>query len=137
MFIRCFLFVYIGFERNNCRGGFCTKKISDNRPYQFSTWIVAPKVVEGLVITGDQVISQESQKKQLKESLPEALCVEMEGASVGQVCYEYGVPFTVIRDYADHHHTAIDVKKFVQLASAYYSMGIIENLYAHIRDEGK
>lgn len=97
--------------------------------------IIAPKVVNGLVITGDQVISQETQKIQLREWLPDALCVEMEGASVGQVCYEYGVPFAVIRtisDYAQHQNTVIDVGKFVSMASGYYSVGIINNLYALI-----
>ncbi len=67
--------------------------------------------------------------------MPEALCVEMEGASVGQVCYEYGVPFAVIRtisDYANHEHTPIDVKKFVNQVSGYYSVAIIKNMYASI-----
>ena len=89
------------------------------------------EVVNGLVITGDQVISQGSKKK-LKAQLPEALCVEMEGASVGQVCYEYGVPFAVIRtisDYAQHQNTSMDIKKFVSMASGYYSIGILDNLY--------
>jgi adenosylhomocysteine nucleosidase len=98
--------------------------------------ICAPKVVNGLVITGDQVISQEAQKIHLKEKLPDALCVEMEGASVGQVCYEYGIPFTVIRtisDYAQHQDTVIDVKKFVSMAAGYYSMGIINNFYDIMR----
>jgi adenosylhomocysteine nucleosidase len=97
--------------------------------------ITKPKIAKGLVLTGDQVISRESQKLQLQENIPEALCVEMEGASVGQVCYEYGVPFTVIRtisDYANHQHTPIDVKKFVQLASGYYSVAIINNIYSLI-----
>ena len=94
--------------------------------------IVEPKVLTGLVITGDQVISQDSQKIQLREKLPDALCVEMEGASVGQVCYEYGVPFAIIRtisDYANHEHTPIDVKKFVTQVSGYYSVAIIKNMY--------
>jgi adenosylhomocysteine nucleosidase len=97
--------------------------------------ITVPKVVSGLVVTGDQVVSQEAQKIQLKEKLPEALCVEMEGAGVGQVCYEYGVPLAVIRiisDYAQHQNTVVDVRKFVSMASGYYSEGIINNLYALI-----
>lgn len=98
--------------------------------------LFTPKVLNGLIITGDQVISQQSQKARLRAELPEALCVEMEGASVGQVCYEYGVPFAVIRtvsDYAEHQNTVIDVKKFVSMASGYYSASILKNLYAHIR----
>lgn len=96
-----------------------------------------PKVTVGLVITGDQVISQESQKVQLKAKLVDALCVEMEGASVAQVCYEYGVPLAVIRtisDYANHEHTPIDVKKFVTQVSGYYSVAILKNIYTLIHE---
>lgn len=94
--------------------------------------ITQPKLMKGLIITGDQVISQESQKTALRERLPDALCVEMEGASVGQICYEYGIPFVVIRtisDYANHQHTPVDVKKFVNQVSGYYSVAIIKNMY--------
>lgn len=97
--------------------------------------IATPKVITGLVITGDQVISQEFQKVQLRKNLPSALCVEMEGASVSQICYEYDVPCAVIRtisDYANHERTPTDVKKFVNHVSGYYSLAIIKNMYAFI-----
>ena len=97
--------------------------------------ITHPTAKTGLVITGDQVISQDSQKIKLKEQLPSALCVEMEGASVAQVCYEYGTPCVIIRtisDYANHVNTQVDVRKFVQQASGYYSTAIIRNMYSLI-----
>lgn len=103
------------------------------RPVLNEFKIVAPKVYRGLVITGDQVISQESQKRQLRQNIPGALCVEMEGASVGQVCYEYGIPFAVIRmisDYANHEHLPVDVIKFIHQVSGYYSIALIKNMYA-------
>lgn len=95
--------------------------------------ITSPSVKTGLVITGDQVISQDIQKAKLREQLPLALCVEMEGASVAQVCYEYGTPCVVIRtisDYTNHVNTQIDVKKFVHQASGYYSTAVIHNMYS-------
>lgn len=97
--------------------------------------ITHPTVKAGLVITGDQVISQDSQKLKLKEQLPSALCVEMEGASIAQVCHEYGTPCVIIRtisDYANHINTQVDVKKFIQQASGYYSSAIIHNMYSFI-----
>jgi len=119
---------------------FIEKQIKDTVPLSILNEfnISQPKVVKGLVITGDQVISQESQKTELREKLPQALCVEMEGASVGQVCHEYGVPFAVIRvisDYANHQQIPFDIKKFVNQASGYYSVAIIGNLYALIQAE--
>lgn len=95
--------------------------------------IVKPKVITGLVASGDQVISQELRKANLRENLPHLLCVEMEGASVGQVCYEYGIPYVVIRtisDYANHEQIPTDVKKFVKEVSGFYSLAIIKNMYA-------
>lgn len=97
--------------------------------------ILQPLVKTGLIITGDQIISQEIQKAKLREQLPQALCVEMEGASVSQVCYEYEIPHAVIRiisDHANHANTSVDIKKFVRQVSGYYSLEIIKNLYSLI-----
>jgi len=94
--------------------------------------ISEPKVLEGMIVTGDQVIFREEQKAELRKQIPQALCVEMEGASVSQICYEYGVPFVIIRtisDYANHEKIPIDVKKLVLQASGYYGVGVIRNLF--------
>lgn len=96
-----------------------------------------PKVVQGLVLSGDQVIADKNKRKDIKEKLPEALCVEMEGASVAQVCYEYGIPFIVIRtisDYANQSHVSIDIRKFVNAVSGIYSVEIIKEIYRLIRE---
>ncbi len=102
--------------------------------------ITAPKTVKGIVLTGDQVISKEEQKHTLKEKIPDALCVEMEGASVGQVCYEYGIPFVVIRtisDYANHQELPVDIRKFVAEVSGYYAESVITNMYTLISESSK
>ncbi|MBS0622351.1 MAG: hypothetical protein JSR80_05280 [Verrucomicrobia bacterium] len=60
----------------------------------------------------------------------------MEGASVSQVCYTYGVPCVIIRtisDYANHQYTPMDVRKFITHVSGYYSSAIIKNIYALIK----
>lgn len=100
-------------------------------------FIAKPKVVVGQIITGDQVISKDEDKLRLKELLPKSLCVEMEGASVAQVCYEYKIPFVVIRtisDYADRQHISSDVAKFIQEIAGIYSEGIIKNLYKQFNE---
>ena len=49
--------------------------------------ITRPKVRAGLIVTGDQFIADSALRDRLKTNLPDALCVEMEGAAVAQVCY--------------------------------------------------
>lgn len=68
--------------------------------------IHAPSVRRGLVVSGDQFIASDTQREALRDALPGALCVEMEGAAVAQVAHDYGVPVAVVRvisDAADDH----------------------------------
>lgn len=58
-------------------------------------------VFKGLVASGDQFVSSDEQRKIILGSFPEALCAEMEGASVGHVCAQNNVPFCVIRCMSD------------------------------------
>src|SRR5262247_1962252 len=54
--------------------------------------IMRPKVRAGLIATGDQFIADSVLRDRLQANLPDALCVEMEGAAVAQVCYERDIP---------------------------------------------
>lgn len=62
--------------------------------------------------------------------LPDVLCVEMEGAAVAQVCYEFDLPFTIIRTISDEADEAatIDFTKFIEKISNVYSIEIIKNI---------
>lgn len=63
--------------------------------------IVNPKVMVGTIASGDQFINDKSKNKWLEENIKNLKCVEMEGAAVAQVCYEFKVPFAVIRVISD------------------------------------
>lgn len=58
-------------------------------------------VHEGLIVSGDQFIDSTVKIDKIKESFPEALCSEMEGAAIGQVAHAFGVPYLVIRAMSD------------------------------------
>jgi len=62
--------------------------------------------------------------------MPPPLCVEMEGAAVAQVCYEYGMPFSIIRTVSDsaNESASIDFPKFVYHIASVYSRGILRHL---------
>ena len=54
----------------------------------------------GVIASGDIFITEESMSKKINEKF-DALCVEMEGASIAQICYLSNVPFLVIRSISD------------------------------------
>ena len=95
--------------------------------------ISKPKVIEGEIASGDRFIADKAITHELKSRLPKVACVEMEGAAVAQVCYEYGVPVTVIRTISDSADEAavIDFPRFIATVASTYSHGILEQLIRH------
>lgn len=57
-------------------------------------------VAHGLIVSGDQFIDDPERTRQLREDFG-ALACEMEGAAIGHVCSQNGVPFAVIRSMSD------------------------------------
>ena len=81
----------------------------------------------GVIATGDRVIASHDARLAVNAAVPDALCVEMEGAAVAQVCFEHGIPFACVRtisDSADHHVEASFASFVSGLASA-YTAGIV------------
>lgn len=78
----------------------------------------SPRIVTGLVVTGDQFIGTDAKKKELQQRY-HADAVEMEGAAVAQVCYQFSVPCLVIRSISDLADNAADadVEVFMHAAS--------------------
>jgi adenosylhomocysteine nucleosidase len=91
-----------------------------------------PSFWMGDVISGDQFVSSHAQKKELQDSHPTALCVEMEGAAVAQICYEYQIPFTIIRTISDNadDHSEFDFPLFMKEVASRYSVEAIRRLLA-------
>jgi len=87
-----------------------------------------PKVIYGTIASGDQFINTSKRTRILNTELPEVDCVEMEGAAVAQVCYEYQVPFSIIRIISDKaNDTAhIDFQKFVSVIVTKYTLSIFK-----------
>ena len=73
-----------------------------------------PLVHEGLIASGDQFISTSLELNQINDNLPDVLAVEMEGAAVAQVCFEFGIPFAIVRTISDNANEDSPVD-FVQI----------------------
>ncbi len=93
--------------------------ISSDRLHLFG--IEHPKLYMGDIASGDQFISAQHHRDAITAHLPDILCVEMEGAAVAQVCYEYGIPFCVIRTISDtaDDRSHIDFARFIPVAGTY------------------
>lgn len=59
-----------------------------------------PRVVEGVIVTGDTFIADAGKRDELRANLG-AAAVEMEGAAVVQACRTFAVPCLVIRSITD------------------------------------
>ena len=55
----------------------------------------------GLICTGDKFITNREELDIIKGNFPEGLAVDMESASIAQVCYIYKVPFISFRIISD------------------------------------
>lgn len=75
-------------------------------------------VLRGLIVTGDSFVSSQEQIKTIKTHFPDVVVTEMEGSAVAQTCYQFGVPFTVIRAVSDvgDEGASEDFDKFIDLA---------------------
>jgi adenosylhomocysteine nucleosidase len=89
--------------------------------------ITAPRVHSGLVISGDRFVASAAESAALRERLPDALAVEMEGAALAQVCHDLGVPFAVVRTVSDRADDSahIDFGRFVAGVASRYSVAIV------------
>ncbi len=90
----------------------------------------SPKVVGGVIASGDKFFASGSAVAELRERLPLVACVEMEGAAVAQVCEGYDVPFAVLRTLSDSadENAPHDFPRFAREIARHYSAGILERL---------
>jgi adenosylhomocysteine nucleosidase len=96
--------------------------------------IGVPKVLTGLIASGDKFFASRTQISALRERLPEVLCVEMEGAAVAQVCEEYGVRCGVLRVISDaaDENAVHDFPGFLREVAGHYAAGILRR-FLHLR----
>lgn len=93
-----------------------------------------PHIHTGLIVSGDQFVHKKEQSQKILHDFPDALCVEMEGAAVAQVCFEYKIPFTVIRTISDHANesASIDFNAFIHKVAKVYGLCVIKSIVAKI-----
>ena len=74
----------------------------------------------GLIVSGDQFIAKKEQFENIINNFPEALCVDMEAASIAQVAYQFKIPYIIIRSLSDVYNSGnqhLQFNEYIKLAS--------------------
>ncbi len=85
----------------------------------------------GLIASGDRFVSGAAELRGLQQRLLAGghapLAVEMEGAAVAQVCFDYGVPFAAVRTISDRadDDAHVDFPRFVREVASPYALAIM------------
>ena len=94
----------------------------------------AASVHRGLIASGDRFVSGRVESQALSAALMgcghEVLAVEMEGAAVAQVCFDYGVPFAAARTISDRadDQAHVDFPVFVKNVASLYAQAMVHHL---------
>jgi adenosylhomocysteine nucleosidase len=91
----------------------------------------APQIHRGLIGSGDEFIHHTERLQQLRSLLPGLLAVEMEGGAVAQVCFEFGIPFAIVRTISDSAdaQSAVDFMQFIDKVASQYAFHLIRHFF--------
>ena len=98
--------------------------------YSAPQWVVH----SGPMASGDRFVSGASESVDLQAALHAQglvpLAVEMEGAAVAQVCFDYGIPFAAVRTISDRadDQAHVDFPRFVVEVASVYALAIVNEL---------
>lgn len=72
----------------------------------------------GLLCSGDSFINSEKERTYIRQMFPAAIAVEMEGAAIAHVCYQFNIPFIIVRAISDiaGQKSYLFFKKFLHVA---------------------
>ena len=109
---------------------------ADNQLIEYAEAVLRESEVhyfKGQIATGDIFMSDFEKIKALKQDFPQVIAVEMEAAAVAQVCYQYNVPFVVLRALSDiaGKESPLSFETFLPLAaksSSHMVVKLVETL---------
>lgn len=91
---------------------------SDNYLINIAKQIKENNIHYGIIASGDIFCTEKWMAEKINQKF-NALCTEMEGASIAQVCYLSNIPFIVIRSISDipNNDNKVTYEKFLDLSS--------------------
>ncbi len=91
--------------------------------------------IEGLVVSGDQVVRSSQMRNRIRLDQPDAVCVDMETAAVAQVAFHNAVPWGAVRivsDNADEKLDADDVIAYGRETASQVIASILVETFAEL-----
>lgn len=90
------------------------------------------QVVNGLIATGDTFMSDHERVEFVRGKFPDIQAVEMEGAAIAQVAYQFDIPFVIIRSLSDiaGRKSEISFDQFIEKASVNSASLVMEMIKA-------
>lgn len=94
------------------------------------------KIYQGLILSGDQFIGSHDAVEDLQQRFPTALCTEMEGAAIAQICYEHDIPFAVMRVISDkaNNEAHTDFSRFLREVAPFISSGVLFKFLKNLKN---
>lgn len=77
------------------------------------------QVAKGLIASGDSFMSDHKRVEDIRAKFPALYAAEMEAAAIAQTCYQFSVPFVIIRSLSDiaGKDARVSYDQFLQTAS--------------------
>jgi adenosylhomocysteine nucleosidase len=101
-----------------------------------STSVENIQVAKGLIASGDSFMSDHERVEDIRAKFPALYAAEMEAAAIAQTCYQFDVPFVIIRSLSDiaGKDARVSYDQFLKTASknsAELVQKIVEELKTH------
>jgi adenosylhomocysteine nucleosidase len=92
------------------------------------------EVVKGLIATGDSFMQDPARVAYIRDKFEDLYAVEMEAAAIAQVCYQFNVPFVVIRALSDiaGKESNVSFEQFLGKAALHSSV-LVENIVKELK----
>ncbi|WP_334473364.1 5'-methylthioadenosine/S-adenosylhomocysteine nucleosidase [Arsenophonus sp. PmNCSU2021_1] len=94
--------------------------------------------VRGLICSGDSFINGAKELTYIRQTFPTAIAVEMESAAIGHVCYQFDIPFVVVRAISDvaDKESHLSFEEFLPVAARQSSL-LVQTMLANLANSSQ
>lgn len=112
------------------------RRLSELAESAASSALEKHQIVKGKIATGDSFMADPKRITKLRTQFPEVKAVEMEAAAIAQVCFQFNVPFLIVRALSDIAGKKSDIsfEQFLETAakhSAQFVLILLRELKKH------